>query len=392
MKNKKTITPLILVVFFIVRGEVLASVIQDEELQNFIESDVSDSFSLSIDDIAEKTKNYGRFRAWLNSDVGRIKEVLRAVEGEGVSPAFFASYEKTEGYNNSWGWLNHTRQQGSYLEDAQSVARWIVNQSNNMTDRPAWVDVGNPVDFVPSNVKEQGNNHFKSIPRGSIGRVVITGTAAATWEVYYPKGLLKEYNKVQNYGKPLTNMMITIKEWGGSGTGASRPCFPTSPESIVTSNWGWRILNGVRDFHAGTDYASPNGGSQPIYATQAGVVLQSGMFGSGGYTVTIQHSGDPYYSRYMHMVRQPDVKVGDIVEKCQKIGDTGNTGNSYGIHLHFEIAPSLSEFGKSGNTLDAEEYLKMSFGGDTGTIGAGYKAWCYLRQTNMRRMGVRGRR
>src|SRR5699024_5465877 len=45
----------------------------------------------------------------------------------------------------------------------------------------------------------------------------------------------------------------------GLGGGGGKPCFPTSPESVITSKWGWRILNGERDFHAGTDFASPNG-------------------------------------------------------------------------------------------------------------------------------------
>lgn len=174
------------------------------------------------------------------------------------------------------------------------------------------------------------------------------------------------------------------------GTG-EKPCFPTSPESIVTSKWGWRELNGEPDFHAGLDLASPSGTSQPIYATQAGTVIQSGWLGSAGNAVTIKHTGDPYYSRYMHMVRTPDVEVGETVTKCQKIGDTGNTGNSFGIHLHFEIAPSEGEFGKNGNTLDPEKYLEMSFGGGTDPGGSKWKSWKMLRQTNMRRMGVRGR-
>src|SRR5699024_3196095 len=155
-----------------------------------------------------------------------------------------------------------------------------------------------------------------------------------------------------------------ILEGGGGG---GKPCFPTSPESVITSPWGWRVLNGEPDFHAGTDFASPNGGSQPIYATQSGTVIQSGWLGSAGNTVTIKHTGDPYYSRYMHMIREPDVNVGDTVTKCQKIGDTGDTGNSFGIHLHFEIAPSEGEFGKDGNTLDPEIYLQMDFGGGGST-------------------------
>nr|WNM55789.1 hypothetical protein CoNPh37_CDS0123 [Staphylococcus phage S-CoN_Ph37] len=37
---------------------------------------------------------------------------MNAVKNAGVSPAFFASYECGEGYNGSWGWLNHTSPQG----------------------------------------------------------------------------------------------------------------------------------------------------------------------------------------------------------------------------------------------------------------------------------------
>jgi len=377
--------------FLIIGGNCTMAVIDDEGLKKFIESDISDGFGLSISEVAEQAKEYGRFSEWLNSDVARIKEVLQAVKDEGVSPAFFASYEKTEGYNSSWGWLNHTSPQGSPLEDAISVAQWIVEQSNNMNDSPAWIDFANYKDFVPEDVKQAGNAHYESISKGSIGRVVIAGTAAATWEVYYPKGLLKEYNGVQDYGKPLTGMKDTIKTWGGDieGGDGSKPCFPTSSESVLTSPWGYRILDGVRDFHAGADYASPSGTSQPIYATQYGTVIQSGWLGSAGNAVTIKHSGDRYYSRYMHMIDTPLLEVGEQVSKCQHIGNTGNTGNSRGIHLHFEIAPSESEFGKNGNTIDPELYLDMSFSDDKEK--SKYKYWLYSRNTNMRRMGVRGR-
>lgn len=181
---------------------------------------------------------------------------------------------------------------------------------------------------------------------------------------YLASAFLKNYERAgvekEQERRNQARYWYDILEGGGGG---GKPCFPTSPESIITSQWGWRILNGERDFHAGTDFASPNGGSQPIYATQSGIVIQSGWLGSAGNTVTIKHTGDPYYSRYMHMIREPDVSVGDTVTKCQKIGDTGDTGNSFGIHLHFEIAPSEGEFGKNGNTLDPEIYLQMNFGG-----------------------------
>lgn len=194
----------------------MAEVIQDERMRNFVHAKVSSEFGLTIDQVAEKCKGYGRFKAWLNSDTTSIKEVLNKVKVNGVSPAFFASYEKTEGYNSSWGWLNHTTVNGTPLTDSDSVSKWIVTQSKNTTDQPAWIDYANYKDFVPDSVKTAGNADFNSMPAGSIGKVVIAGTAAATWEVYYPNGLLKAYNGVQDYAAPINGMIDTIEEWGGS--------------------------------------------------------------------------------------------------------------------------------------------------------------------------------
>ena len=194
----------------------MAEAITDPQLRAFVHSNISKSFGLSVETVAVKCKNWGRFKSWLSSDVNRIIKVLNVVKNNGVSPAFFAAYERTEGYNSKWGWLNHTRIKVSPEEDADYVSKWIVSQSKNTTDRPAWIDFANYKDFVPDSVKQAGNNDFTNMTLGSIGKVVIAGTAAATWEVYYPDGLKKEFNGVQNYAKPITVMMNSIIEWGGS--------------------------------------------------------------------------------------------------------------------------------------------------------------------------------
>ena len=110
----------------------MSEVIKDVKMRKFVHSNVSEEFGLSVREVAEKCKSYGRFKAWLNSDVNLIIEVLNKVKSNGVSPSFFASYEKTEGYNSSWGWLNHTTIKGNPVEDADSVSKWIVNQSKNI--------------------------------------------------------------------------------------------------------------------------------------------------------------------------------------------------------------------------------------------------------------------
>ena len=228
----------------------MAEVITDERMRNFVHSKVSNEFGLTVAQFAEKCKSYGRFSSWLNGNVTLIVEVLNKVKSNGVSPAFFASYEKTEGYNSSWGWLNHTTPQGNYLNDSDSVSKWIVTQSKNTTDQPAWIDFANYKDFVPSDIKTAGNADFNSMPAGSIGKVVIAGTAAATWEVYYPNGLKAEYNGVQNYGAPINAMMDSIEEWGGSITGGTTD--PETPDFTQVINQVLEIVqNGKEELQNG---------------------------------------------------------------------------------------------------------------------------------------------
>lgn len=74
----------------------------------------------------------------------------------------------------------------------------------------------------------------------------------------------------------------------------------------------------------------------PIYAAAAGQVTWAG-WNSGGYgnLVMIDHGGG-VQTRYAHMVAAPIVSYGQWVGAGQVIGYVGNTGRSYGDHLHYE--------------------------------------------------------
>lgn len=208
---------------------------------------ISESFSLSNDQIAQFVHDdprSNRFGLWCGNDLGKIKQVLDTVGGKGISPAWFASWEINEGLGYTNGgidsWLNHfDNPQGDWLQDAGAVADWITATSQ-VKGGLAWIDAGNPVDFVPADVKAKGEADFASMSLGTIGVVYLQGTAAATWAYYYPNGLLAEYNQVQNYGDPFAGVVDTINAMGGSiGGTPSKPKPPTqNPNKKPPSNGG----------------------------------------------------------------------------------------------------------------------------------------------------------
>lgn len=113
---------------------------------------------------------------------------------------------------------------------------------------------------------------------------------------------------------------------------------------------------GQRDgkLHAGNDL-KPSGGNKDIAASRDGTVVfvkdgcVAGDASCGsryGNRVDIQHtiSGASVVSRYSHL-ESVAVKNGQQVKKGDKIGVMGNTGHSFGLHLHFEIRKNTSEFG-----------------------------------------------
>ena len=106
----------------------------------------------------------------------------------------------------------------------------------------------------------------------------------------------------------------------------------------ITSVYGMRTnpVTGVYRLHAGT---ALNGGGcdGPIWAAQAGTVLQTGFDSQGNGTIVIDHGGS-VQTAYLHMYESGIlVSEGDKVTAGQQIGRVGSSGNSTGCHLHFEV-------------------------------------------------------
>lgn len=85
--------------------------------------------------------------------------------------------------------------------------------------------------------------------------------------------------------------------------------------------------------HTGIDLVAPEG--TPYLAIHDGTVTKAGWFGGYGYTVIVRHA-DGSEAIYGHS-SAINVKEGQQVKAGDQLGLVGNTGHSYGSHLHLEI-------------------------------------------------------
>lgn len=115
----------------------------------------------------------------------------------------------------------------------------------------------------------------------------------------------------------------------------SNGSWPVPGKTSISSGYGTRkhpILN-TQEFHTGIDIPAPKG--TPAVAIDNGTIIYSGVKGSYGNTIMIQHD-DGKVSLYAHN-SQLVASVGQRVEKGQVVSKIGSTGMSTGSHLHFEI-------------------------------------------------------
>jgi murein DD-endopeptidase MepM/ murein hydrolase activator NlpD len=105
-------------------------------------------------------------------------------------------------------------------------------------------------------------------------------------------------------------------------------------------------VDGVGDFHNGTDIAAPCG--QPVFAATGGKVVTSRYQGSYGNWVLIDH-GNGIETGYAHN-SQLLVDAGQLVVAGEIIAIVGSTGASSGCHVHYETRVD-------GELIDAETFM-----------------------------------
>src|SRR5690554_454925 len=103
----------------------------------------------------------------------------------------------------------------------------------------------------------------------------------------------------------------------------------------ITSGFGYRIhpISRKHDFHRGIDIAARKG--TPIRAAAGGRIVRANFYGGYGWTVIIDH-GYGYRTLYAHN-RNLVVRQGQYVSKGQVVAYSGDSGNTTGPHLHYEV-------------------------------------------------------
>ena len=145
--------------------------------------------------IADFSRRSRRLR-YLGADANQLYDTIK---GQGISPEWFFAYELQEDLNVHWGWLNHTYPHGNAYSDAIYICGWIKQWAySNGFHAATEGGLGN------QSMVAQWNVEF---PKGTIGRLYLQATAAASAELLGQNG--------GYYGKPLAGCAAQIRAWGG---------------------------------------------------------------------------------------------------------------------------------------------------------------------------------
>ena len=133
----------------------------------------------------------------------------------------------------------------------------------------------------------------------------------------------------------------------------------------MSSPYGPRVLKGVRGYHGGVDLV---GTSKKIGAVSEGTVVgvhrgetRNAKQGGRSYGNFVKYrTPDNYLVMNAHLRHQSipgDIKVGSKIGTGDLLGLEGDTGHSYGSHLHFQIEHPSAPTGVKGKTLNPAKFL-----------------------------------
>lgn len=124
----------------------------------------------------------------------------------------------------------------------------------------------------------------------------------------------------------------------------TQPAAQSEPQGMPIKG---HLTQGSHSGHVALDIGAPVG--TQVHTTMGGKVVYAGWNNEGYGNLVIIENG-PYRTYYAHLSEIP-VKVGQVVEAGKVIGLSGNTGNSTGPHLHYEVRRNGQQINPTSFTL-----------------------------------------
>lgn len=195
--------------------------------------------------------------------------------------------------------------------------------------------------------------------------------------------LIAEHALISIYGEQVENPTDPEEpDPGDPDPGGTSKFTAPLPKSLWTNAWNtdYGPRPGVgKGWHDGIDFGNYGAAGSPVRACADGRVMQTWNYPYNapydvvnwrGCAVALDHgvvnggggyNGKHIYSLYCHMAGPPTVSVGQNVTAGQSMGIVGNTGQSFGAHLHWEI--HVGTFGNytsnyNGSTVDPAQFIK----------------------------------
>ena len=162
----------------------------------------------------------------------------------------------------------------------------------------------------------------------------------------------RSYDEIENLAKNKMDMLASIP--------AILPVSMSNKSVRFSSSFGYRIhpIYKTVKLHSGMDFSGPIG--TPIHATGNGKVISASIMRGYGKCIEINH-GFNYKTLYAHLDKYA-VRPGQKIKRGDIIGYMGNTGQSTGPHLHYEVKKNdrpVNPINYYFNDLTAEEYDKL---------------------------------
>ncbi len=260
--------------------------------------------------IAEKESTNGTYPSGIVSPAGAVGFMQ-------FMPGTWSGWENPKGFKNSSG----------------IIADMSPYNKDNLP--PPYVDL--PYDTDPENIAEyggygtDGDGDGYADPFNPVDAIFSAAKMlqANLKDGHYDNALSIYCNGDRNYVMAVAARADAMCEFQMPSSDGSWPCDPQWPITAEFGRTGPLWKNG----HTGLDIACPE--DSPLYAVFDGKVIFAGPAGEYGGLIVLA-DGYGTIVRYAHLSTL-GVRAGEYISQGQVIGLSGNTGNSTGPHLHFEV-------------------------------------------------------